>query len=69
MVQPRTQTAAAVARFCKEAPAKALAIIRDAEVPAPQPGEVLVHIHVRPINPSDQFWWAGPPAGGICKRR
>lgn len=60
MVQPRTQTAAAVAQFCKEAPAKALVIIKDAAVPMPQHGEVLVHMNLRQINPSDVFWFAGP---------
>ena len=58
MVQASTQTQAAVAAYNKDAPAKALVIIRNAEVPRPGPGEVLVHINMRPINPSDVFWCA-----------
>ena len=58
MVQPATQTAAAVSQYNKEAPAKALEIIKNAPVPAPQHGEVLVQIRYRPINPSDLFWYA-----------
>ena len=56
MVQASTQTQAAVAAYNKDAPAQALVIIRNAEVPRPGPKEVLVHINIRPINPSDIFW-------------
>ena len=58
MVQSSTQTQAAVAAYNKDAPAQALVIIKNAEVPRPGPGEVLVHLILRPINPSDIFWSA-----------
>ena len=56
MVQPSMHTQAAIAAYNKDAPSQALVIIKNAEVPRPGPGEVLVHINLRPINPSDIFW-------------
>ena len=57
MVQPNTQTQAAVGAYNKDAPSQALVIIRNAEVPRPGHGEVLVHVNIRPVNPSDIFWF------------
>ena len=62
MVQASTQTQAAVAAYNKNAPAQALVIIKNAPVPQPGPGEVLVHINLRPVNPSDIFWCSFPPS-------
>ena len=56
MVQSSRQTQAAVAEYNRQDPAQALVIIKNAEVPRPGHGEVLVHINIRPINPSDIFW-------------
>ena len=65
---PQTQTLVTVFEFNREEPARALCIVRQAAVPAPLPGHVLVHVLWRPINPSDIMWCANVLAWSCCSR-
>ena len=55
---PQTQTMVTVVAFNREKPASAVCVVRQAPVPALLPGNVLVHVLWRPINPSDIMWCA-----------
>ena len=59
MQLPETQVAAAVEKFNACDPAAAISVLRDWPVPEPSDGEVLVHVKLRPVNPSDIFTLKG----------
>lgn len=56
---PSTQTAVQVGPFPVEDWIAGVRVVNDAPVRLPQPGEVLVRISLRPINPADVFSMMG----------
>jgi NADPH2:quinone reductase len=62
MAAPATQTRVQVTAFSLEDPADALAVVQ-APVPTPGPGEALVKVLVRPVNPADVLSMMGVYAG------